>query len=619
MEDPDLVIDLREHNHSTSDKFKLFWEQCKAYLQEVTAVHERRHDQVTYLAAAISVRDLIEQVKKRCPEGTPIPSEQWTRLQFWPKNPRTKVASYYQKVIEIKMMVQKRQFRKTHPDSHYAAAVFRYMREYAVRLRDHCLFISLDDKHRIKVGEPGFPVAAAERGKKVIVSLQKEFHVGDHDFTKFSLIPSVAFIIDIPTTIDGSWYDGEVYIGLKDAVFEPSSPLRHLTELYSILVKRIGIRKAIFIYTDGGADHRLTFVSVQLALIALFLNLNLDFICAGRTCPYHSWRNPVERIMSTINLGCQCVGLMREEGPAQFEAAIKNANNLGQLRKNAFHFKDEVKTTLNQPIELLSDILQRLMLKNKYFKTFESCDDNDIDAFWEILLQVDRSLTIEDTTKKAIKDKKDLQDFLTHCCQIRNYSFCIKKCGADGCKICQPVSMQLDVFSQLRFLPDPMINPSSPEHYLSFDAAMQTKTSEKDCPSLQRQKKKTISYSPSVQHVKNVNVMVQCEDCLSWRLLFSKKKLTNLQRRTLEAILDDVSYSCGASFEDIEFPDGLESVCIRDHNCGDPVERLYYSAEYDAICYYCASENISSEVPTDVYPLCSNCSNSKEHVKKRSK
>ena len=62
-------------------------------------------------------------------------------------------------------------------------------------------------------------------------------------------LPSVAlkFIIDIPATIDGSWYDGEVYIGLKDAVFEPSSPLRHLNELYSILVKRIGIKKALFI------------------------------------------------------------------------------------------------------------------------------------------------------------------------------------------------------------------------------------------------------------------------------------------------------------------------------------------------------------------------------------
>ena len=167
------------------------------------------------------------------------------------------------------------------------------------------------------------------------------------------ILPSVALIIDVPATIDGSWYDGEIHIGLQDAVYEPSSPLQHLAELYSILITNIGNKKALFIYTDGGADHRLTFVSVQLALIALFLNLNLNFICAGRTCPHHSWRNPVECIISIINLGCQWVGLKREEGPAEFEAAIKNTNNIGQLRK-----------TVKQPIELLSDILQHLTLKD---------------------------------------------------------------------------------------------------------------------------------------------------------------------------------------------------------------------------------------------------------------
>ena len=175
--------------------------------------------------------------------------------------------------------------------------------------------------------------------------------------------------------------------------------------------------------------------------------------------------------------------------------------------------------------------------------------------------------------------------------------------------------MDYETFSQLRFLPDPMINPSDPEHYLPFEDAMQKETSEKDCPSLQRQKKKTIAYSPSTQHVKNVDVMVQCEDCSMWRLLFSKRKLTNVQRRTLEAILNDVSCSCGASFEDIEFPDGLESVCIRDHNCSDPIEKLYYSAGYDPICYYCASEEIT-EVSEDIYPLCSDCT-SRTHVHKR--
>jgi len=63
--------------------------------------------------------------------------------------------------------------------------------------------------------------------------------------------------------------------------------------------------------------------------------------------------------------------------------------------KNALHFKDEVKATL-------TFIRYFATLKDKNFKTFESCDNADIDAFWEILLQLDGSLTGEDTTKKAI-------------------------------------------------------------------------------------------------------------------------------------------------------------------------------------------------------------------------
>ena len=62
-------------------------------------------------------------------------------------------------------MIQARQFRKSHEDSHYAAALFRYMREMSVLFREHSVFVCLDDKNRCKIGEPCFPVAAAERGK----------------------------------------------------------------------------------------------------------------------------------------------------------------------------------------------------------------------------------------------------------------------------------------------------------------------------------------------------------------------------------------------------------------------------------------------------------------------
>lgn len=45
------------------------------------------------------------------------------------------------------------------------------------------VFFLLDDKHRVKVGEPGFPVATAERGRRVLVGRDSAFQVGNHDFT----------------------------------------------------------------------------------------------------------------------------------------------------------------------------------------------------------------------------------------------------------------------------------------------------------------------------------------------------------------------------------------------------------------------------------------------------
>lgn len=116
-------------------------------------------------------------------------------------------------------MVQARQFRKTHVDCHYASALYRYQREFCIKFRSQTTFVSQDDKHTVKVGEPEYPVAAVERGKAVIVGLNEKMVVADHDFTKFSLTPSVNFVIKIPETIEGSFYRGKVYVGLKDSTF----------------------------------------------------------------------------------------------------------------------------------------------------------------------------------------------------------------------------------------------------------------------------------------------------------------------------------------------------------------------------------------------------------------
>ena len=405
MEDLDLIVDLRELNTNHSDKYAPFWEKMKIYLDEASAVNERRHGTVVYMAKAISVRDLIQEVSKLCP-GECIPSEQWVRLQFCPRNPRAKVASQYKSQFNVKMMIQKRQFRLNHIDAHYCAAIFRYMRDFAICFRNSVLFISMDDKHRIKIGEPNLPLAAAECGRRVLVSCDSTFEVGDHDFAKFSIIPSVTFIIKIPEELDGSWYEGEVHVGFKDAILEASSAIRHSAELCSILTPRISHRSILFVYTDGGPDHRLTFFSVQLSYVALFLKLDLDLLVVGRTAPNHSWRNPVERVMSIINLGLQCIGMMCQEGSPEFEKAIKNANNLKSLREVVKgKFEDDVKSSLQPPVQLLQDVTTRLELKGEPFSVFDSASDDKIEAFWEVVKLIDDSLTIEDTTKSTLISK----------------------------------------------------------------------------------------------------------------------------------------------------------------------------------------------------------------------
>ena len=80
--------------------------------------------------------------------------------------------------------------------------------------------------------------------------------VGDHDFSKCSLIPSVLLEIDVPDNINGSWHRGQVHVAIKDATFQPSSPWRHAVEMERIMSERLEANPVLLLYTDGGPDHR---------------------------------------------------------------------------------------------------------------------------------------------------------------------------------------------------------------------------------------------------------------------------------------------------------------------------------------------------------------------------
>lgn len=71
--------------------FDDFWKELDTYLQEITpAVDERRHGEVSIAISVRHLRDMIaERLQQKHSDATKlvIPSEEWIRLQFWPRNP----------------------------------------------------------------------------------------------------------------------------------------------------------------------------------------------------------------------------------------------------------------------------------------------------------------------------------------------------------------------------------------------------------------------------------------------------------------------------------------------------------------------------------------------------
>ena len=358
-------------------------------------------------------------------------------------------------------------------------------------------------------------------------------------------------------------------------------------------------------------DRTTEYVSLQLALIAIFKLLDLDFLCAARTAPCQSWRNPVERIMSTLNLGLQCVGLMREKMDDTFESEASQCKSLKELceaAKRRSGFREEAIDSVSHVKVLLTQIFARLQLKEKKFTVFNTASLQSIEELWRELQSVDFTLTSsENLTKRTLQTKPALKDFLAHCCVQRKYMFQVKKCGSLTCSMCKPPRLSAEVFNRLKYVPDPV--PGEEGHYKPFAEVYGTNTTEQYVPSMmsKTQRKKTLPFASNLRHVKNVDMMLQCDECDSWRLLYPQNKLSHQERKDLEEAVADYSFTCGAPLQDLNLPGKLAHVYVRDMSCGDPIEKLYYTAKYPPICVYCAT-SVEPNPDDTHYPQCKDCS-----------
>ena len=233
-----------------------------------------------------------------------------------------------------------------------------------------------------------------------------------------------------------------------------------------------------------------------------------------RTPPYHSWKNPAERIMSILNIGLQCVGVMRKETKS-FEELLKHCNNLSAIRslgEKQPTLADEVRDALEQMKALLQGIFMRLSLKGHSFSTFTAARANDIDDMWKHILQIDSTVTQKCTQKVQLEKKEAYQEFLIHHCKVRHYMFSIKKCTRDSC-VCKPPRLPMEVFESLNHLPDPV--PDDDDHYKAFDDLYgKSEMSKEYHPPLKQSEAKNsgMPFSPSAQSANNTSTVIQCHE-----------------------------------------------------------------------------------------------------------
>ncbi|CAB4406307.1 unnamed protein product [Rhizophagus irregularis] len=323
--------------------------------------------------------------------------------------------------------------------------------------------------------------------------------------------------------------------------------------------------------------------------------------------------------MSILNLALQGVALKREDMSGLSEQAFEKLKTLSEIREGAnsnSHLKEELIKSIKITQEFLENRTSRLSLHDLKFKIASPAIETEIDSLFESILTAESQLTINDTTLVELRKFHKLKEFIDTHCQIRQYSFQIKKCNNSECTICLPVELPIEVFDELHFLPDPEPSIADSNHYKDFSSIYGTQTSENFRPSKAGQLEAD-NLPQGIFNNNRVREFVECDFCGKIRCIYSMSALKKEQISTLQLKINDNDFTCGIEEWMPPSHELKGIVFIRQSlSCDSPIESGYYSnrLKKPPICYYCGKNNSLVEATDDllhgyqsVYPLCSNC------------
>ena len=164
----------------------------------------------------------------------------------------------------------------------------------------------------------------------------------------------------------------------------------------------------------------------------LFRALDLDMLISVCTCPYQSWGNFAERVMSTLNLALQHVALARRSMAPDLEEIIKGKNTLGEVCKMLDEnpgLEDALRDSMQDPITTLADQFKAMKIKEQGVGVAFAASEDEINSALNFIQFLEPSIDSEKKmTSKIMKESVPLQDLITGHCNMSKYVFQIKKC-----------------------------------------------------------------------------------------------------------------------------------------------------------------------------------------------
>ena len=628
-----------------SSMCETFWETVSKVLEQqaVLVAELNRGDGISRTTIDISYASLRRSVEEIVAEGTNIPSKRWFELQFFPNNLEARQALNHTGRYPVKLKVQSRTMRKASMDAPYGLQSWRMMKQLAVLLGERCVFCCQDDKCKVPVGEPQAPVAATQTNRRAPQALDGTHGALDHDVSKCSIIPSCNFFVDIPETVQGSFYFGKPYITLKDATFEQSSPLRHTTEFLHLFYTEYNVDDvgAMLKYHDGGRDHNDSHAWTKICNIIEWLHTQVDFHCSERCVPGQSYLDPEERVFSPLNMALQCMSLERSRRQDEIEQLIKNANSMAAIRKvnddNPDAGVQEAMLQSTKPvIEELAHAFQKVQFGGEKVCIGKVADTVSMDTIFCTLHKIDPDITQNDVQAFHLMYKKfpKLEAFCKEHCRFGTYMCQVMKCNKSTCQVCAPLRTPAVVFEKLfRWKPHPELvrdgngrvakDAHGRTQWRPFDelyAEQDPSNSERDRPMLDTKAGKfedsQVSHLLTKERCKGYTT---CGICSKRRGLYSRGHLDKAGKDRIARVKETLLYTCGSGFCTEEDPTVQDELMIvrRALTCNDPMEQQYYSNTNEAVCCQCSLPSteknrlvMDDELLTQwctVLPLCEAC------------